>query len=135
MKTRVVVVSYINNKGKVLFGKKSPNRGPYPNTWHLPGGGVEEDETLIDALKREVKEETGLTVKDAKQIFFNDDKALNKHGEMTHYIFLVFNVSVEDVNFKPGDDLVELKWFEEKKIKDIPVTKPSRDFFKYIGLL
>ena len=46
-----------NNRGQVLM-IKSPRYGD----WEFPGGQVEESETIIHALKREVFEETGVTV-------------------------------------------------------------------------
>jgi mutator protein MutT len=46
-----------NDKGKVLLLKS-----PRYEDWEFPGGQVEERETLTDALIREVREETGITV-------------------------------------------------------------------------
>ncbi len=45
-----------NEKGEVLL-QKSPKRG-----WEFPGGVVEPGETILDALKREIREETGCEV-------------------------------------------------------------------------
>mgnify|MGYP002347590678 CR=1 FL=1 len=51
----------VGSEGKILLLKRTPgdiNGGK----WDLPGGGVDEGEEIIVALKREVKEETGLSV-------------------------------------------------------------------------
>ena len=55
--------------GKVL----GVSRKTDPNDFGLPGGKVDEGETLYDAMVREVKEETGLTVLKAKPLFFRED--------------------------------------------------------------
>jgi len=53
-----------NENNEILFLLRSSSDSFEPNTWGLPGGKVEPGENLKEALLREVKEETGLTVVD-----------------------------------------------------------------------
>ena len=46
-----------NERGEILLQDRADHR-----VWGLPGGTVEMDETVLEALAREIKEETGLTV-------------------------------------------------------------------------
>src|SRR5215212_4895662 len=54
----VTVVS--EDQGRVIFIRQP--RGPFAGSWLLPGGGLELDETAIDAARRETLEETGVSV-------------------------------------------------------------------------
>ena len=57
----VVCVDGVHVKdGKILLLKR--NVEPFKGYWHLVGGHVEANESLIEAVKREFKEETGLDV-------------------------------------------------------------------------
>ena len=77
MKTlkRDIVSALIISKDRKLFqGKKDPQKGGvYSDCWHIPGGGIEEGESKIDAIKREVLEETGIDIENYK-IELVDDK-------------------------------------------------------------
>uniref|UniRef100_A0A942Y947 NUDIX domain-containing protein n=1 Tax=Neobacillus citreus TaxID=2833578 RepID=A0A942Y947_9BACI len=55
--TRLAAYGVITEGERVLLAKL---RWPDAGTWSLPGGGVEFDETVEQAVVREVREETGL---------------------------------------------------------------------------
>ncbi len=134
MKYRVVVGALIEHDGKILMGRKAPGKGPYPDTWHMPGGGVNlESETLIEGVTREIKEETGLEVKEIERLGFDEDNESNSHGEMVHYVFLIFKVISTTNRAVPGDDIVEIKWFDRSELKNLALTRPSKKIFKELG--
>lgn len=62
-KERLVVSAVIVANKKVLLLRRSPDDS-FPGTWEFPGGGVEDNdrENIVDALRREVEEEAGLTL-------------------------------------------------------------------------
>ena len=47
----------------ILLGRRSADRRAYPNRWSFPGGHVEAGESFESALKREIQEELGLTLR------------------------------------------------------------------------
>lgn len=51
-----------NRQGKVLLAKRVNN----PNAWQFPQGGISENETPMDAMYRELKEELGITAKEVE---------------------------------------------------------------------
>jgi len=135
MKTRVIVSAVIEKNRDLLFGKKKADVGPYPNTWHLIGGGVDDGESLSDAIKREIKEEAGIEVTISRSLGFDEDYEPNKHGEITHYIFLVFLAEYVSGEVKADDDIVKLEWISREKLAEIELNKPSIKLFKKMGYL
>ena len=134
MKSRVIVAVLIEKEGKILLGQKPKDVGPYPNTWHLPGGGANlEVESLEDAVKREVMEETGLELLSIERLEFDEDYEPDKKNEMTHYVFLRFQVEPVNMNAKANDDLAVLKWFDKSELKNIPLARPLEKNLKERG--
>ena len=130
METRIVACAIIEHKGKILFGKKPKGIGPYPNTWHLIGGGINPEESVIDAVKREVKEEAVIIISNIKPISFDEDYEPNKHKVMTHYIFLVFKAAYKSGKIRPDDDISELKWIKKSELSSIRLNRPTIRLFK-----
>lgn len=54
------VAGIIWRENKILFVRR--NKAPFKDGLHLPGGKVEANETLLQAVQREIKEETGLDI-------------------------------------------------------------------------
>jgi ADP-ribose pyrophosphatase YjhB (NUDIX family) len=69
--------------GKVLLIHR---RNP-PHGWALPGGFVDYGETVEDAVRREMKEETGLDLEDLRQFRVYSDPARDPRGHVVSVVF------------------------------------------------
>lgn len=136
MKSRVVVSAIIKKGDKYLLGQKRKDVGPYPNTWHLIGGGVElENETLEEGIRREIREEAGIEVGELSRFTFDEDNEPDKNGIMTHYLFLVYDAEYKSGEVMANDDIAELAWFTEDELKSIPLTRPLKKRLLEKGIL
>lgn len=61
----VAVGILMKHNGDVLLGQR-PEGKPYAGYWEFPGGKVEQDENILDALKREFMEELGIQILSAE---------------------------------------------------------------------
>lgn len=76
------VYAVIHKENKLLVIHKGS--GPYINRFDLPGGSLESGEGLLEAVIREVKEETGLTASVKKQIGVIDFKLPWQWKDFSH---------------------------------------------------
>ncbi|WP_327350721.1 NUDIX hydrolase [Streptomyces sp. NBC_01304] len=58
----------LNQDGKAFAQRRSPDRRLFPDCWDVVGGHVEPGETLLDALAREVEEETGWQLRRVRRL-------------------------------------------------------------------
>lgn len=136
MKSRVIVVGVVEKDDKILLGQKRSGVGPYPNSWHIPGGGANlGEESLEDAIRREIREEANIETTNIQQIGFDEDREPDKHGELTHYVFLDFTAEYLSGELKAGDDMDTLKWVEKSEIKDLNLNKPTHKLLKKLKII
>jgi 8-oxo-dGTP diphosphatase len=91
--------------------------GAYKNMWSIPGGFVLENESLSEAVKRELKEETSLEVDYLEQLYtFGDD--VNRDSRFRVVSVAYFSlVNSESLKVTADTDAEEAKWF---KVNELP---------------
>lgn len=104
------------NRPRVLLIKRE--RDPFAGKWALPGGFVEEGETLSAGCTREVKEETGLDAGDWEQLFTAGDPGRDPRGWTVSVVFLG-RVDPTSLNPKAGDDAAEVGWFPLDELPEL----------------
>jgi 8-oxo-dGTP pyrophosphatase MutT (NUDIX family) len=98
------VFFYSKSTQRYLYLLRSDQRSP---TWSIPGGGIEQDETLLEGIERECIEEMGFSTVDIKLIPIQ--KFVNKN-----FVYHTFFCEVEE-EFIPtlNDEHVGYAWVKE----------------------
>ena len=91
---------------KILLLKRSNYLKKYAGEWDLPGGHLVEDESTEDGLRREVEEETNLSLKNITKLM--------KNGKMNY-----FKADAGPEEIKLSDEHTEYKYFSESEIKEL----------------
>jgi len=110
-----IVFGYQNNQLYVLLIQQK--FGTEKSYWALPGGLVKNDESLQDAVKRELKEETNITVNYFEQLFtFGDDIFRDPRNRVISVAYFAL-VDAEKLQVIADTDAEKAQWF---KIDEIP---------------
>jgi NAD+ diphosphatase len=126
-----VAIILSNLKGEILLTKRAAE--PFKDWWDIPGGFVEENESLEQAIRRELKEETGLEVVNLKYegSLYEDYHFRDDNIPVVGAIFS--GVIKGDSVVKVDDDVSDYKFVprEEVDIKSIAFEN-QRKFLKTI---
>ena len=122
-----VGVIVLNNQNKVFVGKRKDN--PI-DKWQMPQGGVDKNESFLDAMKRELNEETSITnIKILKELDEWFEYELPKkllgiiwkgkfRGQRQKWFIVKFTGNDSEINLKTkNQEFIEWKWI---KIEDLP---------------
>lgn len=127
-----VGIVLLNNENKVFVGKRIDNP---KNFWQMPQGGVNENENLYDAAKRELEEETGIKsiglIKELDKWLSYDlpSNLLGKiwqgkyRGQKQKWFIMKFLGKNNEINIKTKrPEFLEWKWIEFSELPSIVVN-------------
>lgn len=103
---------FTNNQGQILLVKR--NIEPKYGYWDAAGGFLEEGEDPIKGVKREIKEELGVTIKINRLVGIYMDWYMC--GYNTSTLNIIYEAKVVAGKMEPMSDVGVLKWFDRKNI-------------------
>ena len=148
IKRKIVSAIIISKDHKILMGRKDPSKGGvYYDCWHIPGGGVDEGETMEQALKREVLEEVGMDINSykinpipfigsgvAEKTLKTGEKVLCSM-EFNRFEINIDDKDAEDIILHTADDLVKIQWFGLEELNNVKQIPGGREFFVQAGYI
>ena len=117
----VAASAAIVRDGKVLVVRRA--RAPANGVFSLPGGVVESGETLHEAVAREVREETGLTIEPVALAGFRETIVRDKENRVErHFVILPF--AARWIAGEPvlNEELSEWRWVDQGELATLPTT-------------
>ena len=129
----------LNNKNKIFVGKRADNP---VNKWQMPQGGVNKNENLINAMKRELMEETSIqNIKILKKIDRWFKYELPKdllgiiwkgkfRGQKQKWFIVRFIGNESEINLKTKHpEFIEWKWIEIDELTNV-IVDFKKDVYK-----
>ncbi len=104
-----------NEKGEILFLKRTEQCGNEPGKWTFPGGKLEFGETQEQAVKREVLEEAGLEVEIVRLLKIVDHILKEEKQHWFNPVYEVRIVGGKLENMEPHK-CAEMAWFAPKAL-------------------
>ena len=129
-KTVLSVNAFIFCKGKVLLLKRAITKKVDPGLYSGIGGKVEPHESYYEALKREIKEETGISQIDSFRPFSVTQHAFPPSESEWVNIYFIVNIA-KQVKIKPSEEGT-FHWIDPKDIESLPTPTDIKDYFKIL---
>ncbi len=100
-----------DGRGRVMLLRHVVTKG-WGDAWLTPGGRLEEGETVLDGLRREVREEVGLELM-APVLTRILQQNLTDGSRVRHGYFAQFLARAASIDAHPGADVREIRWFDQ----------------------
>lgn len=117
---QLAVSAGIFREGKVLLVRRA--REPARGIYTFPGGRVEFGENLHEAVAREIREETGLTIEIVGLVGYREALPARTGGH-GHFVILPFAARWVAGDVMLNDELDDARWLTPGELGDLPTTQ------------
>ncbi len=130
----VGVGAIVIKDGRVLLVQRAAP--PSQGLWAIPGGSLEAGETLQQGAEREIREETGITIRAGEPVYafdflqYDDEKRLQYH-------FVIVDVEGEylEGEVKAADDALAARWISPAELAGLPVSANTLKILRSRGFI
>lgn len=118
-----------NPEGKVLMLRTHKWSG----LWGIPGGKPKFGESSEEALRREVKEETNLEIRDIRFVVVQDCIHSSEFYRDAHFVLLNYTCRTEGGEVILNDEAEEFRWVTIEEAFKLPLNNPTRVLLEAVG--
>ena len=111
-----VIFTVKDGELKVLLVKRGVE--PFLGKWAIPGGFIKMNESLEDAAKRELLEETGVKDVYLEQLYTFGDVNRDPRGRVLTVSYMAL-INSDNVKLSASTDVVDAKWFSVKSLPQL----------------
>lgn len=128
---QLAVGALVQHAGAVLLIKRASQ--PNVGQWAIPGGKVHAGETLQQAAEREIREETGITVRAGEPIFCFDLIEHDEQGNLRfHYVIVDVLAEYISGEAKAADDALEAAWIQYSDLDQYNLNPTTRKLLERV---
>ena len=118
---RVAVGGVVIKEDRVLLVRRG--KPPSEGEWAIPGGSVELGETLQEAVRREILEETGISIRVGEPVHIFDDVRRDEAGHIRfHYVILDFSGEFLSGEVRAADDARDARWVSPAEFSQLNIN-------------
>lgn len=124
----VVTAIILNEKNEILISKRAEHK-VHPKMWECCGGSVKSEETSLEGMLREIKEELGINFNKREAMYLETIKDEKKHDFKDLWVFKR-NIKKNEIT-KPDGEVIDTKWVkmqEFNKMLENNEFVPTIDF-------
>jgi 8-oxo-dGTP pyrophosphatase MutT (NUDIX family) len=111
-----------NKAGEVLMIQTHK----WSNRWGIPGGKIKTNETAVDALRREVREETGLELRDISFSLMQDCIEPPEFYKKAHFLLLNYTAEATGTDVVLNDEAETYRWVTPDEAARLELNGPTR---------
>lgn len=115
-----------DDQGRILLARENDD------AWDLLGGGLEHNENPLEGLKREIMEETGLTVVSVSPSPKYFVTAPRRHHS-SFVANVIYEIKLADLNFTPSDECQELRFFSVKEMAEVELFPNVQKLYELLA--
>jgi ADP-ribose pyrophosphatase YjhB (NUDIX family) len=109
-------------RDRILMAQRG--KEPLKGWWSLPGGALETGESLADAVRREVREETGLEIRPLGVLEIFERIMRDSSGAAEyHYVLIDYVCHITGGELRPGDDVCAVDWVRRGDLPKLQITE------------